>query len=79
MQLAFGPSPQRMLWYFTICPRSTASAMGLLRAPRRRTTDVEGPHRELRAGLTDGLRRDDADGLAEVRPSCPGRGRGRST
>src|SRR5690606_27223545 len=31
-----------------------------------RTTDVEGPHRELRAGLADRLRRDDADGLTDV-------------
>jgi hypothetical protein len=28
--------------------------------------DVEGAHRELRAGLADRLRRDDADGLADV-------------
>jgi hypothetical protein len=31
-----------------------------------RATDVEGTHRELRAGLADGLRRDDADRLADV-------------
>src|SRR5690606_32551576 len=35
-------------------------------AARGRTTDVERTHRELRAGLADGLRRDDADGLADV-------------
>src|SRR5690606_37281038 len=35
-------------------------------AARRRATDVEGPHRELRAGLADRLRRDDADGLTDV-------------
>src|SRR5438094_833419 len=38
----------------------------LLRAPARRTADVERPHRELRARLADRLRGDDADGLAEV-------------
>ena len=30
------------------------------------TTGVEGPHRQLRAGLADGLGGDDADGLAEL-------------
>ena len=30
------------------------------------TTGVEGTHRQLRAGLTDRLGRDDADGLADV-------------
>ena len=33
---------------------------------RGRTTGVEGTHRQLRAGLTDRLGRDDADGLADV-------------
>jgi hypothetical protein len=33
---------------------------------RGRTTGVEGAHRQLRAGLTDRLGRDDADGLADV-------------
>ena len=33
---------------------------------RRRAADVERTHRELRAGLADRLRRDDADGLAAV-------------
>ena len=33
---------------------------------RGHTTGVEGTHRELRAGLTDRLGRDDADGLADV-------------
>src|SRR6476661_10874846 len=33
---------------------------------RSRTTGVEGTHRQLRAGLTDRLGRDDADGLADV-------------
>jgi hypothetical protein len=33
----------------------------LLRHPRRRPADMERPHRQLRAGLADGLRRDDAD------------------
>ena len=32
----------------------------------RRTTGVEGTHRELGSGLTDRLGRDDADGLADV-------------
>ena len=32
----------------------------------RRAADVERPHRELRAGFADGLRGDDADGLAEL-------------
>jgi len=32
------------------------------------TTGVEGTHRQLGAGLADGLRRDDADGLADVHP-----------
>ena len=36
------------------------------RRTRRRATDVEGPHRQLRAGLADRLRRDDADGLTLV-------------
>src|SRR6202044_3118735 len=30
------------------------------------TTGVEGPHGELRAGLADGLRGDDTDGLTEL-------------
>src|SRR5262249_60215505 len=30
-----------------------------------RTADVEGTHRELRAGFADGLRGDDANGFAE--------------
>src|SRR5690606_20605240 len=34
--------------------------------PRRGAADVERPHRELRAGLADRLRRNDADGLALV-------------
>jgi hypothetical protein len=42
---------------------------GLLRDPRRRAADVEGPHRELRAGLADRLRGDDADGHAELPPA----------
>ena len=36
------------------------------RGPRGRTTDVEGTHRQLRAGLADRLRRDHADRLADV-------------
>ena len=31
-----------------------------------RSADVEGTHGELRAGLADGLRRDDAEGFAEL-------------
>src|SRR6185437_9477525 len=37
----------------------------LLRNSRCRTADVEGTHGELRAGFTDGLRRDDAGGFAQ--------------
>ncbi len=37
----------------------------LLRNSRCRTTDVEGTHRELRSRFADGLRRDDAGGLAQ--------------
>src|SRR5690606_24241635 len=38
----------------------------------RRAADVEGPHRQLRAGLTDRLGGDDAHGLADVhrRAAC---------
>ena len=32
----------------------------------RNTADVEGPHRQLRTGFTDRLRRDDTDGFAGV-------------
>src|SRR4030095_11668683 len=39
---------------------------GLLGAPARRAADVERAHGELRAGLADRLRRDDADRLTEV-------------
>ena len=38
----------------------------LLGDARRRAADVERPHRQLRAGLADRLRRDDADRLAEL-------------
>src|SRR3954452_9382336 len=37
----------------------------LLGDSRRRTTNVEGTHRELRSGFADGLRRDDAGSFAE--------------
>ena len=47
-------------------PSLRASSVGLLGAPARRTADVEGAHRELRAGLADRLRRNDADRFAEV-------------
>ena len=33
---------------------------------RRRAADVERPHRQLRAGLANRLRRDDADRLPEL-------------
>ncbi len=48
-------------------------------AAGRRTTDVEGAHRELRTGLADRLSGDDADGLADVDACSHARGRGRST
>jgi hypothetical protein len=38
----------------------------LLRDARCRSADVEGTHGELRAGLADGLRRDDADRFAQL-------------
>src|SRR5207245_1346768 len=38
----------------------------LLADARRRAADVERPHRQLRAGLADRLRGDDADRLAEL-------------
>ena len=38
----------------------------LLEGLRRRAADVEGTHGQLRAGLADGLRGDDADRLAEL-------------
>src|SRR5439155_21958230 len=40
--------------------------LGGLHDAARRAADVERPHRELRARLADRLRRDDADGLAEL-------------
>src|SRR4051812_8668118 len=39
---------------------------GLLADPARRAADVERAHRQLRAGLTDGLRRDHTDRLAAL-------------
>ena len=39
---------------------------GLLGAALRRAADMEGAHRQLRAGLADRLRRDDADRLADI-------------
>ncbi len=45
---------------------------GLLGHPGCRSTDVERPHRELRARLADGLRGDDADREAEL-DETPGR------
>src|SRR3989449_3198079 len=40
--------------------------LGCLDDAARRPADVEGPHRELRARLTDGLGGDDAHGFAEL-------------
>ena len=48
-------------------------------AARRRATDVERTHRELRARLADRLAGDDADRLADVDACSRARGRGRST
>ena len=39
---------------------------GLLGAALRRAADMEGAHRQLRAGLADRLRRDDADRFAHI-------------
>ena len=39
---------------------------------RRRAADVERPHRQLRAGLADGLGGDDADGFAELDEAAGG-------
>ena len=44
----------------------------LLERLRRRATDVERTHRQLRAGFADGLRGDDADRFAEL-DELPGR------
>src|SRR5690606_34195302 len=41
-------------------------ALRLRRDAGGRAADVEGPERELRAGLADGLRREDTHGLAQV-------------
>src|ERR1017187_9469932 len=41
-----------------------AILLGLLVDARRRATDVEGTHGQLRAGFADGLRRDDTDRFA---------------
>src|SRR5207248_11122925 len=41
-------------------------AHGLLGDTRCRAADVEGAQRELRARLADGLRRQDADGFAQI-------------
>jgi|SRR5438045_8051772 hypothetical protein len=38
----------------------------LLEGLRSRSTDVEGTHRQLRAGFTDGLRGDNADSFTEL-------------
>jgi hypothetical protein len=45
----------------------SAVSTSRLEAARCNTTDVEGTHRELRARLADGLGRDDADGVANLR------------
>ena len=41
--------------------------LGVLGARGSDTTDVEGAHRELRAGLADRLGGDDADGVTDLR------------
>ena len=46
--------------------------IGCLNVWLRRSTDVERAHRQLRAGLADGLRGDDADRFAELH-ELPGR------
>ena len=46
--------------------RVLGRVLGLLGDARGRAAVVERPHRELRAGLADRLRRDDADGLADL-------------
>ena len=47
-------------------PSDLASCLDCSADPRRRATDVERTHGELRAGFADGLRRDDADRLAAL-------------
>ena len=61
------------------CRRACASLARLLGDARRRAADVERAHRQLRAGLADRLRGDDADRLGRSRPACRSPGRGRST
>src|SRR5205809_2119459 len=46
--------------------RALRLVLGRLDDAAGRAADVERPHRELRAGLADGLRGDDADGLAQL-------------
>ena len=55
----------RMLWSLTD-PLARRLGVRLLCTAGRGTTDVEGPHRELRAGLADRLGCDHTDRLAEV-------------
>src|SRR6266849_2624597 len=47
-------------------PRALGLVLRGLHHAARRAADVEGPHRQLRAGLADRLRGDDADRLAEL-------------
>ena len=47
-------------------PSFFALMIGCLNVWRSRATDVERTHRQLRAGLADGLRGDDADRFAEL-------------
>src|SRR3989441_7848561 len=47
-------------------PRALGLVLRGLHDPARGAPDVEGPHRELRAGLADRLRGDDADRLTEL-------------
>ena len=53
---------------FTVPSERASSELLLDLAARRRTTDVERAHRELRARLADRLSGDDADRLADVDP-----------
>ena len=64
------PSPLVALDHRQVVEPHRALVLGverrLLRHPRRRAADVEGAHRQLRAGLADRLGGDDADRQAEL-------------
>src|SRR5271154_6864826 len=53
--------------------RAARFDLGLLRDAGGRAANVEGTHRELRARFSDGLRADDADGLAEFNHAASGK------